>query len=78
MLLAMKTRNVIGVSIHLSSQFNSRLVLIKLSVFQSFSHSWFCLTIGHFSRGGGGIRVLRGGLRQLILLGHQIILLINF
>ena len=60
MLLAMKTRNVIGVSIHLSSQFNSRLVLIKLFSSRSLIVS-FAWQLDIFHVGGGGIKVLRGG-----------------
>ena len=44
MLLAMKTLNQYWcVSIRMLSQLNSRLFLVKLSVLQSFSGSYFCL-----------------------------------
>ena len=40
------SRDVIGYedSIRLSSQLNSRFLLVKLSVVQSSSRSWFCLS----------------------------------
>ena len=41
----MKTRNVIGAfrSVYCESQLNSRLLLVKLPVVQSFSRGYFCL-----------------------------------